>query len=170
MDPSPRPGAGPGGPPDAGAVGVLPDDQVSLAVEYLAMLAEPTRLRLLWALRDGEVAVGELAEAAGCTPTAASQHLGKLRLAGVVEQRAVGRSRLYRLRGGRVRRVLEEAVGQAGGALGEPGTGAGTGTGMGVGRGVGTGAGTGSGTGTGAGKGVGMETGGGLSGEWKVGE
>jgi DNA-binding transcriptional ArsR family regulator len=88
-------------------------EHVETAVGYLAMLAEPTRLRLLWALREGELGVTALAEAAGCTPTAASQHLSKLRLAGVVEQRADGRARLYRLRGAHIRRLLDEALSHA---------------------------------------------------------
>ena len=91
----------------------LSDAVVDTAVGYLDMLAEPTRLRLLWALRDAELGVGGLAEAAGCTPTAASQHLAKLRLSGLVDQRADGRARLYRLKGVHIRRLVEEVVGHA---------------------------------------------------------
>lgn len=91
----------------------LPDALVQTAVGYLDMLAEPTRLRLLWALRDGEFGVSTLAEIARCTPTAASQHLAKLRLAGLVDQRAEGRARYYRLRGDHIKRLLDEALGQA---------------------------------------------------------
>ena len=88
----------------------LTGDQVTSAVGTLAMLAEPTRLRLLWALREGELGVTALAEAAGCTPTAASQHLSKLRISGLVDQRAEGRARLYRLRGAHLHRLLDEVV------------------------------------------------------------
>ncbi|OLE27224.1 MAG: transcriptional regulator [Catenulispora sp. 13_1_20CM_3_70_7] len=91
----------------------LPDPLVETAVGFLDLLAEPSRLRLLWALRGGELGVTALAEIAGCTPTDASQHLAKLRLGGLVEQRAEGRARLYRLRGGHIRRLLEEVVGHA---------------------------------------------------------
>jgi DNA-binding transcriptional ArsR family regulator len=91
----------------------LPDTLVQTAVSHLDMLAEPTRLRLLWALREGEFGVSTLAEIAHCTPTAASQHLAKLRLAGLVDQRAEGRARYYRLRGDHIRRLLDEALGQA---------------------------------------------------------
>ena len=91
----------------------LPDAVVETAVGFLDMLAEPTRLRLLWALRDGELGVGALATASNCTPTAASQHLAKLRLSGLVDQRADGRARLYRLRGQHIRRLVEEVVGHA---------------------------------------------------------
>lgn len=91
----------------------LPDPVVDTAVGFLELLAEPSRLRLLWALRDGELGVSALAETAGCTPTAASQHLAKLRLGGLVEQRADGRARLYRLRGSHIKRLVEEVVGHA---------------------------------------------------------
>ena len=91
----------------------LADAVVDTAVGYLDMLAEPTRLRLLWALRGGELGVGALADAAGCTPTAASQHLAKLRLSGLVDQRADGRARLYRLKGTHILRLVEEVVGHA---------------------------------------------------------
>lgn len=43
--------------------GELPDqEQVDLAVEVFRMLADATRLRLLWALLDGEAPVLRLAE------------------------------------------------------------------------------------------------------------
>ena len=95
------------------AAEALPQDLVDTAVGFLDMLAEPTRLRLLWALREGELGVGALAAAAGSTATAASQHLAKLRLSGLVNQRADGRARLYRLKGTHIRRLLEEVVGHA---------------------------------------------------------
>ncbi len=96
----------------------LPDAVVDTAVGFLDMLAEPTRLRLLWALRESELGVGGLATAAGCSPTAASQHLAKLRLSGLVDQRADGRARLYRLKGIHIRRLVEEVVGHAEHAVG----------------------------------------------------
>lgn len=87
------------------------DEQVDVAVSVFAMLAEPTRVKILWALRDrSEVDVTTLAATAGVGATVASQHLGKLRLAGVVTSRREGRRVLYRIRSGHVRRLLEEAL------------------------------------------------------------
>lgn len=74
------------------------------------VLADATRVRMLWALRDGELDVASLAEAAECTPAAASQHLSKLRFAGLVAGERAGRRVLYRLRGGHVRTLLTEAL------------------------------------------------------------
>ncbi len=39
----------------------IPDDEVNLIVEVFRMLADPTRVRLLWALTGGELSVSELA-------------------------------------------------------------------------------------------------------------
>lgn len=87
--------------------------QVDAAVAAFALLADPTRLRLLWLLSAGELDVGSLAGAVGATPSAASQHLAKLRLAGLVSVRRDGRRHLYRVRGGHVRNLIAEALCQA---------------------------------------------------------
>lgn len=85
-------------------------EQVGAAVASFAMLADPTRVRLLWTLRDGERDVASLAAAAGATANATSQHLAKLRLAGLVSSRRSGRRVYYSLRGGHVRNLLAEAL------------------------------------------------------------
>lgn len=85
-------------------------EQVSAAVTSFAMLADPTRVKMLWALRDGELDVTTLAAAAQCSPTTASQHLAKLRLTGLVDATRDGRYVRYRLRGGHVRNLLQEAM------------------------------------------------------------
>src|SRR6266545_904590 len=92
---------------------LLTDEQVSAAVMSFALLADPTRVRMLWALRDAELDVASLAAVAGCRPTVASQHLSKLRFAGLVEGQRQGQRVVYRLRGGHVRALLTEALFQA---------------------------------------------------------
>src|SRR5215212_4372970 len=66
------------------------EEQVHLAAESFRLLAEPTRIKVLWALLQGESSVACLAELAGAAPTAVSQHLAKLRLAGLVKGRREG--------------------------------------------------------------------------------
>ncbi len=88
----------------------LSGEQVAAAVQSFALLADPTRVRMLWALRASELDVTSLAAAAGCRPTVASQHLSKLRFAGLVEGRRAGQRVIYRLRGGHVRALLSEAL------------------------------------------------------------
>lgn len=86
-------------------------EEVRAATEVFGLLSDPTRLRILWSLRDGtELDVTTLAGRAGVGPTAASQHLLKLRLAGLVSTRKEGRRVFYHARGGHLRRLLTEAL------------------------------------------------------------
>jgi DNA-binding transcriptional ArsR family regulator len=97
----------------AGHSAALVPEQVNAAVMAFTLLADPTRVRMLWALRDQGLDVATLADIAGCRPTVASQHLSKLRFAGLVQATRDGRRMIYHLRGGHVRALLAEALFQA---------------------------------------------------------
>jgi DNA-binding transcriptional ArsR family regulator len=84
--------------------------QAEVAVETLRMLADPTRLRILWALFAGEQSVGRLAELVGVTPSVVSQHLAKLRLGRVVTTRREGTRVYYAAADTHVRQLAEEAL------------------------------------------------------------
>src|SRR5467141_2461137 len=60
------------------------EEQVDLAVDTLKLLADGTRLRILWVLLHGEHSVSRLADHIGAPPASVSQHLAKLRLARLV--------------------------------------------------------------------------------------
>jgi len=90
-----------------------PEDQVKRAADALRMLADPTRIKILWALLQGETSVACLAELVGAAPTAVSQHLAKLRLAGLVEGRREGTFVYYTAENGRIRALLTEALGES---------------------------------------------------------
>ncbi|GAB11215.1 putative ArsR family transcriptional regulator [Gordonia araii NBRC 100433] len=79
----------------------------------LRMLADPTRMRILWRLRAEECDVATLAHVLDVGRPAVSQHLAKLRLAGLVGVRKDGRRSLYRTRGVHVASLLEAAFGAA---------------------------------------------------------
>jgi DNA-binding transcriptional ArsR family regulator len=64
----------------------------------LEVLAEPTRRRILDALRPGERPVGDLVAELGLSQPAVSKHLRVLRDAGLVEARTDAQRRLYRIR------------------------------------------------------------------------
>lgn len=71
---------------------------VPAALSVLEVIAEPTRRRILDAVRDGERSVGELVEQVGMHQPGVSRHLKVLRDAGLVEVRSDAQRRLYRLR------------------------------------------------------------------------
>ncbi|WP_442544223.1 ArsR/SmtB family transcription factor [Arthrobacter sp. KN11-1C] len=91
---------------------------VELAVEVFAMLADATRVRIVLALRDGEMAVGALADLLGKSPAAVSQHLAKMRLARMVSTRQDGTRVMYRLENEHARQLVADAIFQAEHALG----------------------------------------------------
>jgi|LULE01.1.fsa_nt_gb DNA-binding transcriptional ArsR family regulator len=86
------------------------DDQVDLAVEAFRMLADRKRIKILWALLHGESSVNDLAERVGATATTVSQHLAKLRLAGLVQVRREGTFAYYTAADEHVHRLLDEAL------------------------------------------------------------
>jgi DNA-binding transcriptional ArsR family regulator len=87
-----------------------PAEQVALAVEVFRMLADATRVRLLWALLDEEVAVGQLSELLGKPQATVSQHLAKLRMARLVQTRRQGAQVFYRMENDHVRQLVLDAV------------------------------------------------------------
>ena len=76
----------------------------------MGMLADPTRLRLMAALLGGEQDVTGLTAAVGAARPAVSQHLAKLRLAGLVAVRREGRRAVYDLADQHVRRLIIESL------------------------------------------------------------
>jgi DNA-binding transcriptional ArsR family regulator len=85
-------------------------DQVAWAVETFKLLADPTRLRIVWALLHGEHSVNNLAEHVGVRPAAVSQHLAKLHLARLVKKRREGTFFYYSAVNEHVRRLAAEAL------------------------------------------------------------
>ncbi|TDC60994.1 ArsR family transcriptional regulator [Micromonospora sp. KC207] len=89
----------------------MPDDeQVDLAAETFRLLADPTRIKVLWALLQGESSVACLAEIAGTSPTAVSQHLAKLRMSRLVTARRQGTFMYYSAADDHVRKLLAQAL------------------------------------------------------------
>ncbi|HEY0616817.1 MAG TPA: metalloregulator ArsR/SmtB family transcription factor [Kribbella sp.] len=86
------------------------EEQVHLAAESFRLLADPTRIKVLWALLQGESSVACLAELAGAAPAAVSQHLAKLRLAGLVKGRREGTFVYYSAADDHVERLLDQAL------------------------------------------------------------
>ena len=74
------------------------------------MLADATRVQLLWALADREMSVNDLASRVGKPAPSVSQHLAKLRMAHLVRTRREGTQVFYRLENDHVRQLVTDAV------------------------------------------------------------
>src|SRR3954468_18613141 len=89
----------------------LPDPaQIDAAVTALRMLADGTRLRLMWLLRDGEHHVTSPGPTLRAARPAGAQHLGKLLRPALFTARRDGRRALYTANGGHVRRLVTEVL------------------------------------------------------------
>jgi len=75
--------------------GDLSPELLQQAAGRFGLLASTMRLHIVWVLANGERDVGGLAEAVGGTLQAVSQHLAKLKLAGLVRSRREGRRNVY---------------------------------------------------------------------------
>lgn len=71
---------------------------VMTTTAVLEAITDPTRRRILDAVRGGECSVSELVEIVGMHQPGVSRHLKVLRDAGLVEARSDANRRLYRLR------------------------------------------------------------------------
>jgi DNA-binding transcriptional ArsR family regulator len=83
----------------------LPREQDLLA-KYFRALGDPTRLRVLELLGEGERSVGELVAPLGLAQPKVSNHLACLRWCGFVETRREHRTIHYRLADDRVREIV----------------------------------------------------------------
>jgi DNA-binding transcriptional ArsR family regulator len=88
--------------------------QLSVAAEVLGHLADPTRLHLLRLLAEGAQDVTTLTAQVAASRSSVSQHLGRLRLAGLVRADRHGRRMLYRITSDHLRGLVEEAYQFAG--------------------------------------------------------
>lgn len=86
------------------------EEQLTLAVETFKLLADSTRLKILWALLHGEHSVNNLADHVGAQPSAVSQHLAKLRMARLVKVRREGNHMFYAAQDTHVLGLVEQAL------------------------------------------------------------
>lgn len=75
----------------------IDDSATQRIAEYFQALSERTRLKLLFALRGGEMNVTELTEASGCSQANVSKHMTQLTKAGFVQRDMRGNSVYYRV-------------------------------------------------------------------------
>ena len=86
---------------------------IELAVEVFSMLADAPRVRIVLALREGELSVNRLADLVDKSPVAVSQRLAKLRLSRIVTTRHDGTRVFYRLADEHASRLVSGAIFQA---------------------------------------------------------
>lgn len=86
-------------------------DEIERKLEFQAkvfkVFSDPTRLRILGALREKECNVSELIEKLDLKQSTVSQHLKMLKDCGVVDNWKNGRESIYRIRDKRVIKIMD---------------------------------------------------------------
>ncbi|HPD14372.1 MAG TPA: metalloregulator ArsR/SmtB family transcription factor [Planctomycetota bacterium] len=89
----------------------MPDDaMVHALAETFRALSDPTRVRIVLALGERELCVGDLAHLLGLTGSAVSHQLRLLRGQGLVRYRRDGKAAFYALDDEHLRNLLAEGV------------------------------------------------------------
>ncbi|MGW5256889.1 ArsR/SmtB family transcription factor [Streptomyces sp. NPDC004012] len=97
------------------SVGGFEDPSAEVLAEAAAafgLLASPARLHIMWALFQRESDVTHLADRVGGALPAVSQHLAKLKLAGLVRSRREGRRHVYYVDDPDIATVVRVMLGQ----------------------------------------------------------
>ena len=81
----------------------------TFTAEFFKALAHPLRIRILDALRRGEIGVNDLSEKLGVEQSTISQQLGVLRKSNIVEGRKEAQNVYYSVRDPAIFRLLDEA-------------------------------------------------------------
>lgn len=91
-------------------IAMLEDETALDLADFFRVFGDSTRIRILWALRDGEKCVDDIANAAGISMSACSHQLKTLRNADLVETRRDGKRIHYRISDEHVDIILKVAL------------------------------------------------------------
>lgn len=92
----------------------LDEEGMEEVASYFAALSVPVRLRILDALREGELNVTELTAITRCTQANVSKHLALLAHNGIVAKSPRGTSVYYRIADPRIYKLCDLVCGQIG--------------------------------------------------------
>ena len=99
----------------------MSDEILQEAAAMFGMLAAAVRLHIVCLLARSERDVSSLAEEVGTTAQVVSQHLAKLRLAGLVQARREGRRQVYLASDPHLAAVVDEMIAHLRGSSKRPG-------------------------------------------------
>ena len=94
----------------AAAQAALTDWENRQMADLFKAMADPTRLRILWALAEQEMCVCDLAQVAGVSESATSHQLRLLRQLNLVRNRRSGPILYYRLTDNHIQDLMELAL------------------------------------------------------------
>lgn len=82
-------------------------DQTTELADIFGLLADPTRLSIVIACKDGERSAGDIAQAVGASASLVSHHLRLLRSARILKSERRGKQVFYAMQDDCVKNVLD---------------------------------------------------------------
>jgi ArsR family transcriptional regulator len=95
------------GKPKMDEIKIPSDEAAKKQAEFLKAISDPARIKIIYALRDGELCVCEIMELLKMPQTMVSHHCKILKVAGIVSDRKFGKWVNYSLTDKRVLGMLE---------------------------------------------------------------
>lgn len=95
------------GKPVKGGAKIPSDAEAKKQAEFLKAVSDPARIKIIYALRDGELCVCEIMQLLKMPQTMVSHHCKILKVAGIVSDKKSGKWVHYSLADGRVLGMLE---------------------------------------------------------------
>ena len=91
--------------------GLMPDDvTVCELADFFKIFADPTRMRILYAVESGPMCVCDIAATLGMTKSAVSHQLKVLRQSALVRYRKSGKNVYYELSDDHVKDIIDKAL------------------------------------------------------------
>lgn len=85
---------------------VFPDEEVSDIADFFKVFGDPTRLKILFMLANGESNVNTISSSLGISQSVTSQHLKLLRVSRLVSYRKDGKNVIYKLNDDHIAKIL----------------------------------------------------------------
>lgn len=89
---------------------MLPEEKAQALAQIFKTLGDPTRIRIIFALMQGELCVCDLAEITSSSESAVSHHLRLLRTQKLVKYRREGKNLFYSLDDHHVEKLFKEGL------------------------------------------------------------
>ena len=89
---------------------MLPETQFYRISDFFGILGDSTRIKILWALDNGEMCVGDIAVVLSMTKSAVSHQLRVLKENRLVKNRRQGKNVYYSLTDSHIKDIIERAV------------------------------------------------------------
>jgi ArsR family transcriptional regulator, lead/cadmium/zinc/bismuth-responsive transcriptional repressor len=96
-----------GKPEDKDKAMMPPEQAIRAQAEFFKAIADPARIRIVYALRDGELCVCEIMKRLDMPQTMVSHHCKILKVFGIISDRKLGKWVYYYLADGRVPGMLD---------------------------------------------------------------